>query len=114
MEYFPAPLEKLVEQFARLPGIGSKSAQRLAFHVLNLPMEQAQEFANAIVEAKQKVTLCPICRNLTAGAPALSVPTPSGTKVCCAWWQIHGMSSPWSGPESSMAATTSSMVFCPP
>ena len=62
MEYFPAPLEKLVEQFARLPGIGSKSAQRLAFHVLNLPMEQAQEFANAIVEAKQKVTLCPICR----------------------------------------------------
>ena len=37
MEYFPAPLEKLVEQFARLPGIGSKSAQRLAFHVLNLP-----------------------------------------------------------------------------
>ena len=51
MEYFPAPLEKLVEQFARLPGIGSKSAQRLAFHVLNLPMEQAQEFANAIVEA---------------------------------------------------------------
>ena len=54
MEYFPAPLEKLVEQFARLPGIGSKSAQRLAFHVLNLPMEQAQEFANAIVEAKQK------------------------------------------------------------
>ena len=67
MEYFPAPLEKLVEQFARLPGIGSKSAQRLAFHVLNLPMEQAQEFANAIVEAKQKVTLCPICRNLTEG-----------------------------------------------
>ena len=47
----------------------SKSAQRLAFHVLNLPMEQAQEFANAIVEAKQKVTLCPICRNLTAGGP---------------------------------------------
>ena len=69
MEYFPAPLEKLVEQFARLPGIGSKSAQRLAFHVLNLPMEQAQEFANAIVEAKQKVTLWPICRNLTAGGP---------------------------------------------
>ena len=56
MEYFPAPLEKLVEQFARLPGIGSKSAQRLAFHVLNLPMEQAQEFANAIVEANFDVS----------------------------------------------------------
>lgn len=59
MEYFPAPLEKLVEQFARLPGVGSKSAQRLAFHVLNLPMEQAQAFADAIVDAKRSVTLCP-------------------------------------------------------
>ena len=67
MEYFPAPLEKLVEQFARLPGVGSKSAQRLAFHVLNLPMEQAQAFADAIVDAKRSVTLCPVCRNLTAG-----------------------------------------------
>ena len=51
MEYFPAPLEKLVEQFARLPGIGGKSAQRLAFHVLNLPMEEAEAFAHAIVDA---------------------------------------------------------------
>ena len=57
MEYFPAPLEKLVEQFARLPGIGGKSAQRLAFHVLNLPMEEAESFANAIIEAKRGVTL---------------------------------------------------------
>ena len=67
MEYFPAPLEKLVEQFARLPGIGGKSAQRLAFHVLELPMEEAQEFADAIVAAKKTVTLCPVCQNLTAG-----------------------------------------------
>ena len=67
MEYFPAPLEKLVEQFARLPGIGGKSAQRLAFHVLNLPMEEAQTFADAIVDAKRSVTLCPVCRTLTAG-----------------------------------------------
>ena len=67
MEYFPAPLEKLVEQFARLPGIGGKSAQRLAFHVLNLPMEEAESFANAIIEAKRGVTLCPVCRNLPAG-----------------------------------------------
>ena len=67
MEYFPAPLEKLVEQFARLPGIGGKSAQRLAFHVLNLPMAEAQEFADAIVDAKKNVTLCPVCQNLTGG-----------------------------------------------
>ena len=67
MEYFPAPLEKLVEQFARLPGIGGKSAQRLAFHVLSLSEEEAQAFADAIVDAKHKVTACPVCRNLTAG-----------------------------------------------
>ena len=67
MEFFPAPLERLVEQFARLPGIGGKSAQRLAFHVLNLPQNEAQEFAEAILEAKNRVTLCPVCCSLTAG-----------------------------------------------
>ena len=65
MEFFPAPLENLVEQFARLPGIGSKSAQRLAFHVLNLPQDKAQAFADAILEAKRRVHTCPICQNLT-------------------------------------------------
>ena len=67
MEYFPAPLEKLVEQFAKLPGIGSKSAQRLAFYVLSLPEQEAQEFSDAILDAKKSVTCCPICQNLTAG-----------------------------------------------
>ena len=67
LDYFHAPLEKLVEQFARLPGIGGKSAQRLAFHVLSLTEEEAREFAEAILEAKRLVTCCPVCRNLTAG-----------------------------------------------
>ncbi|MCC8100493.1 MAG: recombination mediator RecR [Clostridiales bacterium] len=67
MQYFPPALEKLVEQFARLPGIGTKSAQRLAFYVLNLPEGEAQEFADAIMDAKRMVTLCPVCRNLTQG-----------------------------------------------
>ena len=67
MEYFPAPLERLVEQFARLPGIGGKSAQRLAFHVLGLTDQEAQTFAEAILDAKQNVTCCPVCQNLTAG-----------------------------------------------
>ena len=84
MEYFPAPLEKLVEQFARLPGVGSKSAQRLAFHVLNLPMEQAQAFADAIVDAKRSVTVCPVCRNLTAGGlcPICSSPKRDEGTIC--------------------------------
>lgn len=67
MEYFPTALEKLVEQFARLPGIGGKSAQRLAFHVLSLSDEDAKEFADAILDAKRTVTCCPVCRNLTDG-----------------------------------------------
>ena len=65
--YFPAALERLTEAFARLPGIGGKTAQRLAFHVLSLPDEEAADFARAIVEAKQTVHTCPICQNLTDG-----------------------------------------------
>ena len=84
MEFFPAPLEKLVEQFARLPGIGGKSAQRLAFHVLNLPMDEAQAFADAIVDAKRSVTLCPVCCNLTAGGlcPICADPRRDETIIC--------------------------------
>ena len=65
MQYFPASLQELTEQFARLPGVGGKTAQRLAFHVLSLPMEQAQAFADAIMEAKRTVHTCPVCQNLT-------------------------------------------------
>ena len=65
MQYFPAALQNLADQFARLPGIGGKTAQRLAFHVLSLPVEQAQEFADTIVEAKRTVHTCPVCQNLT-------------------------------------------------
>ena len=67
MEYFPPALERLTEQFARLPGIGAKSAQRLAFFVLNLPEEDAREFADAIVAAKVSIALCPVCGNFTQG-----------------------------------------------
>ena len=65
MRYFPAALERLTEQFARLPGIGSKTAQRLAFHVLSMPDDQAAEFAAAITEAKKTIKTCPVCQNLT-------------------------------------------------
>ena len=65
MQFFPAALQNLADQFARLPGIGGKTAQRLAFHVLSLPLEDAQEFADAILEAKQEVHTCPRCQNLT-------------------------------------------------
>lgn len=65
MQFFPAALQNLADQFARLPGIGGKTAQRLAFHVLSLPQAEAEEFAEAIVEAKRSVHTCPKCQNLT-------------------------------------------------
>ena len=65
MQYFPAALQDLADQFARLPGIGGKTAQRLAFHVLSLPMDEAQNFADAILNAKKEVHTCPVCQNLT-------------------------------------------------
>ncbi len=65
MQYFPAALQDLADQFGRLPGIGGKTAQRLAFHVLSLPDDEAQAFADAILEAKRTVHTCPVCQNLT-------------------------------------------------
>ncbi len=65
MRYFPAALERLTEQFARLPGIGGKTAQRLAFHVLSLPKADAEAFAQAILDARENVHTCKICQNLT-------------------------------------------------
>lgn len=58
-------LQKLAEQFARLPGIGKKTAMRLAFSVLELSDGEAESFANTIIEAKEKIHLCPICQSLT-------------------------------------------------
>ena len=63
--YSVAPLEKLVEQFEKMPGIGAKTAQRLAYFVLNLPKSQAEEFANAIMDAHTKIKYCKVCCNLT-------------------------------------------------
>ena len=65
MQYFPAALQELTDQFARLPGIGGKTAQRLAFYVLSLSEEEAADFAGAILQAKQAVHTCPVCQNLT-------------------------------------------------
>ncbi|PKM74142.1 MAG: recombination protein RecR [Firmicutes bacterium HGW-Firmicutes-16] len=67
MSFFPPSLETLIDKFAALPGIGKKSAQRLAFHVLSLPDGEAESFALAIMDAKTSVHCCPVCQNLTDG-----------------------------------------------
>ncbi len=63
--YSVAALAKLIEQFERMPGVGHKSAQRMAFYVLNLKKEEAENFADAILTAREKIHRCSVCCNLT-------------------------------------------------
>ncbi|MBD9009975.1 MAG: recombination protein RecR [Clostridiales bacterium] len=65
MEYFALPLQNLIEEFEKLPGIGSKTAQRLAFFILNQPKEKAKKFADAIISAKEKLCYCSVCQNIS-------------------------------------------------
>ena len=114
MRVFPAALERLTEQFAKLPGIGGKSAQRLAFYVLGLPEAEAKEFADAILDAKKSVTCCPVCQNFTAGGlcPICASPKRDGSVICVAaierareyngrYHVLHGVISPMNhvGPD---------------
>jgi recombination protein RecR len=65
----PDPLVRLIEELQRLPGIGPKGAQRLAFHILKTPREQADRLADAVREVKERVTYCSICNNITDTDP---------------------------------------------
>src|SRR5262245_51806341 len=65
----PEPLSRLIEQLQKLPGIGAKGAQRLAFHVLKNPREDAERLCDAIRDVKEQVTYCSICNNITAVDP---------------------------------------------
>ncbi len=67
MSLLPPSFEALIDAFASLPGVGKKSAQRLAFYMLSLPEGEAEAFAAAITEAREKVHTCPVCQNLTDG-----------------------------------------------
>lgn len=65
MEYYSGQISKLIEELSSLPGIGSKTAQRLAFHILNMPGERVEELANAIVSARRNICYCKECYTLT-------------------------------------------------
>ena len=87
MDYFPPALENLVEQFAKLPGVGRKSAQRLALYLLGRPEEEAKAFADAILQAKGSIGYCPKCQNLTQGEGLCSLvcafPIYGMNRFCC-------------------------------
>lgn len=65
MQYNVSALQELIDQFAKLPGIGRKTAQRLAFHILSLNDESAQKFADTVLKAKKTIHLCSVCQNMT-------------------------------------------------
>lgn len=76
------PIEKLVRQFMRLPGVGSKTAQRYALSVLSMNAEEAQSFADAISEAKRKVAVCSVCGNYTDTDPCHICRTRDTSTIC--------------------------------
>jgi len=69
MQFYGGPITKLIEELSRLPGIGGKSAQRLAFYIIHLPKEKAQQLAASIIDARENVRYCDICCNLTDQNP---------------------------------------------
>ena len=66
---YPLPIARLIEEFSKLPGIGKRSAERLAFHILKQPEESAKRFSDALIDAKKKITFCPECQSLTDVTP---------------------------------------------
>lgn len=84
MELYPVAIEKLIEEFAKLPGIGYKTAQRLTLYVLNLPREEVDEFANALVKARGTIKYCSVCGNYTDTDPCAICSNPNRDKgtVC--------------------------------
>ena len=79
----PEPLSRLVEHLQRLPGIGAKSAQRLAFHILRNPREEADRLCDAIRNVKEQVTYCSVCNNITDADPCLYCTGTRDPRVIC-------------------------------
>lgn len=69
MDFYPVAIEKLIEEFAKLPSVGQKTAQRLTLHILNLPEEEVREFASALVKARGTIKYCKVCGNFTDSDP---------------------------------------------
>lgn len=92
MPDFPKPVERLVEELKHLPGIGQKTAQRLAFHLLRAPAEEALALAEAIRDAKQNIRECSVCRNITDTDPCLYCTGPSrNRKTICVVEESHNI-----------------------
>lgn len=81
MEFYPVAIEKLIEEFAKLPGVGYKTAQRLTLYVLNLPQDEVRGFAEALVKARGTIKYCSVCGNYTDSDPCAICSNPSRDKA---------------------------------
>ncbi len=80
MDFYPVAIEKLIEEFAKLPSIGYKTAQRLTLHILNLPKEEVEEFAHALIQARGTIKYCSVCGNYTDKDPCAICGNPNRDK----------------------------------
>ena len=78
MDYYSSQITKLIEELSKLPGVGAKSAQRLAFHIINRPVEEVQRLSDAIIDARKNVRYCKECFTLT------------DEELCQRSWDDHG------------------------
>jgi recombination protein RecR len=84
MSLYAGPVQNLIDELGKLPGIGPKSAQRIAFHLLKLPKEDAQRLAQSVLEAKERVAFCQRCFNITEGDEcAICADTRRDTTIVC-------------------------------
>jgi recombination protein RecR len=100
------PIARLTTQLSRLPGIGQKTAQRLAYHILDMPVSQAQELAAAIVAAREKVKDCPVCGTYTDVVPCPICTDDARDGSVSALSATQRTFWPWSARASSAAGTT--------
>ena len=105
---YTGPLRSLIDELGRLPGIGPKSAQRIAFHMLKVPSDEARRLADAIIAVKERTTLCAVCFNVAeSGALCLVCSDDDATPKCSASSRTRATSSPSSAPASRAATTCS-------
>jgi recombination protein RecR len=102
----PDPLKALAEQLQRLPGIGAKSAQRLAFHILKTPREEIDRLAGAMRDVKERVTYCSTCSNITDVDPCFYCTSPERDRASSASSSSPRTSRASRRPTASAACTT--------
>lgn len=91
MDYYSSQITKLIEELSKLPGVGAKSAQRLAFHIINMPKEQVEELAGAMTSARNNVRYCKECFTLTDKELCPICSSDRRNHKTIMWWRIPGI-----------------------